>query len=511
MERSLVRPLAAAPADATGVVAVRAHALTLPAAFARRLAMAAALGAAIAVAGGLVAPERAWAGLLVAALHVLGLGLGGLFFVAIGYATGATWSVALRRVPEALTALIPLGGAAVAAVLLLHPALYPWASGATHLDGPALAFKAAWLSRPFFLLRAAVYIALWLAFARAIVSTSLRQDADGDAALTARNVRLSIGFLVCFALTVWLASYDWIMSLEPHWYSTIFGVYNFAGLFSSGLAGIIVLVVALQRLGPRQVGPLHGVVTDEHLHDLGKLLFGFSTFWMYIHFSQYMLIWYANIPEETVYFVTRLEGLWEPLFLLNVALNWVVPFAVLLARPRRGGGRRPRRPLARPLPDGHPARHRRDAAARCARAGTRAGACRRRPLARTAPPRASPGRSRGRPGAGGEPAPPPMSARGVKGGDNEWKVLEGRRGVPAPRYRVRPADVDRKEPHAGQRPRPYSADGMGVDGGVRHCLPAVAEARRRRATDAALLAVHGRAGGGHGRCDAARDRLLAAR
>jgi hypothetical protein len=189
-----------------------------------------------------------------------------------------------------------------------------------------------WLSRPFFLVRAAVYLATWMLFSTAIVRNSRRQDSDGNVEHTRRNVRLSIGFMPVFAITVCLASFDWIMSLEPAWSSTIFGVYNFAGLFSAGLACIIVLVVLLQNLGPRGMGPLHGQVSADQLHDLGKLLFGFCTFWMYIWFSQYMLIWYANIPEETTYYVARLHGLWEPLFLLNVCLNWVVPFLVLLSR-----------------------------------------------------------------------------------------------------------------------------------------------------------------------------------
>ena len=128
-------------------------------------------------------------------------------------------------------------------------------------------------------------------------------------------------------MTFTLASVDWVMSLEPLWYSTIFGVYNFAGLFLSGLAAIILVALWLER-----TGPLQNVLNDEHLHDLGKLLFAFSIFWMYIWFSQYMLIWYTNIPEETSYFVRRVHGLWFALFLANVVLNWLVPFVVLLRR-----------------------------------------------------------------------------------------------------------------------------------------------------------------------------------
>jgi len=302
--------------------------------------LAVAGAGALAVAAGLaVAPERTWPNLLIASQYLIGLAVGGLFFVALQYATSAGWSVALRRVPEALAGLLPWGTVAVAAVLLLRPELYPWTDASTLAHDPTHAFKDAWLSRPFFLGRAAVYLGVWLAFGAAIVAGSRRQDSDRDPAHTRRTTRLAIGFVAAFAVTVCLASFDWLMSLEPHWYSTIFGVYNFAGLFASAIAAVIVVTVSLQRLGPRGVGPFHGVVGDAHLHDLGKLLFAFSTFWMYIWFSQYMLIWYASIPEETSYFTARLAGMWEPLFLLNVALNWAVPFAVLLPR---GSKRAPR-------------------------------------------------------------------------------------------------------------------------------------------------------------------------
>lgn len=285
--------------------------------------------AAVILALGVVsAPARAWAMLLVVSQFVVGLGLAGLFFVALQYATSAGWSVALRRVPEAVTALLPWGAGLVLLVVLAAPGLYAW-GGEAELAG---AFRRLWLGRGFFLVRAVAYIAAWLVFGVAIVRTSRRQDHDGELRHTRRNVRLSVAFLPVFALTVWLASYDWLMSLDPGWYSTIFGVYNFASLFSSGLAAIVVVTVLLQTLGPRRTGPLAGVVSQAHLHDLGKLLFGFTTFWMYIWFSQYMLIWYANIPEEAAYYVSRVHGLWGPLLVLNIALNWVVPFVVLLPR-----------------------------------------------------------------------------------------------------------------------------------------------------------------------------------
>ena len=283
------------------------------------------LGAAIGFAK---APDRMWASWLLLSHYGLGLGLAGLCFVAIAYATGASWSVAIRRVPEALAGTVPFAVLAMAVVLVARPGLYSWTTGIVGAGSDAtLAFKRFWLDRPFFLARGAFYALTWTMFALAIRRRSRRQDDDHDSRWTRANIRLSAAFLVVFAVTFTLASFDWLMSLEPGWYSTIFGVYNFAGLFLSGLAATIVVALWLER-----VGPLRGILTAEHLHDLGKLLFAFSTFWMYIWFSQYMLIWYTNIPAEAAYFSRRMNGGWLVLSLLNVALNWVVPFFALIRR-----------------------------------------------------------------------------------------------------------------------------------------------------------------------------------
>jgi hypothetical protein len=300
----------------------------LPAAARTVFMVLAVIGLIAAAAGAFVAPTRMWASWLMVAYYALGLGLAGLCFVAIHYATGSTWSVAIRRVPEALAGTLPFSIAMLAILFIVHPQLYGWT---TEGLGPgsegALRFKHFWLSWPFFLIRAAVYSAIWILFAFAIRQRSRRQDKDGDPRWTHENFRLSAAFLVLFGITVTLASVDWVMSIEYHWFSTIFGVYNFAGLFVSGLAAIVLLALWLER-----AGPLQGILTDAHLHDLGKLLFAFSIFWAYIWFSQYMLIWYTDIPEETSYFVRRGHGAWLALFVANLFPNFVIPFLVLLRR-----------------------------------------------------------------------------------------------------------------------------------------------------------------------------------
>jgi hypothetical protein len=227
-------------------------------------------------------------------------------------------------VPEAMTSLLPVAAIGLAAVLIGCPSWFVASVGGERPESP---FHHFWFNRPFFLARAVVYFGLWIAFALAIVRNSRRQDRDSTTKPTDINRVLSALYLVVFGVTCWLASTDWLMSLQGNWASTIFSVYNFAGIFSSALAVVIVLVIWL-----RQQGPMRDLVREKHLHDLGTLLFGMSSFWMYAWFCQYMLIWYVNNPEETEYFQVRSQGYWPVWLSVNLALNWVTPFVVLLFR-----------------------------------------------------------------------------------------------------------------------------------------------------------------------------------
>jgi hypothetical protein len=284
----------------------------------------AAIGALVFGVGLLTMPRLAWANLLLVSYLGIGVGLAGGVFVALLYVTGAGWAVGLRRVPEAMCAVLPVAGVGLLLALVAYPQLYPWSHGRGIGHSP---FKDLWLERWFFLGRAVVYLAIWVGATHILLRNSRQQDADGSLHHTRRNVGMSALFLVVFGVTCWLASYDWIMSLEPEWASTVFGPYNFAGFFLGGLAVLILLALWLHRLGP-----FRHVLTVRHLHDLGKLLFAFSTFWAYLWFCQYMLIWYVNHPEETPYYIQRLHGAWAPLFWANVMVNWAIPFAVLLPR-----------------------------------------------------------------------------------------------------------------------------------------------------------------------------------
>ncbi len=294
-----------------------------------------AVSSAFVLAAGIaLAPLRIWSNLLVGTFYLLTIALGGALFIALTYVTGGGWHVAFRRIPEAMAKLLPVAGVAILLVLGVRMSHYGWQHD-WHGDAGTFWFKELWLTPSFWAVRAVVYVLAWSLLAGWLVARSRKQDQTGDAAITSGSVRISALFLVVYAVTFSLASADWMMALEPMWFSTMWGVYNFSGMIQAALAVVIILGLLLRSHG----GPLQGVFNDEHLHDLGKLLLGFSCFWMYIWFSQYMLIWYSNIPEETSYFITRTHGPWGPIVVVSILLNWVVPFFVLLPKPaKRSGG-----------------------------------------------------------------------------------------------------------------------------------------------------------------------------
>ncbi|HET9766774.1 MAG TPA: hypothetical protein VFS60_07995 [Thermoanaerobaculia bacterium] len=262
------------------------------------------------------------------------LGLGGLFFTLLHHLTRAGWSVVVRRLAEAVAATLPVLALLFVPLAFGVRAVYPWASEAAAHD-PVVAHKSAWLAPEPFLVRAALYLVIWSLLGWWFWRQSERQDRMGAVALTRRMQSVSAPAMMAFGITLTLAAFDWIMSLTPRWYSTVFGGYLFGGLAMSAFALLIVLALLLQRRGV-----LGGVVTMEHFHDLGKLMFAFVVFWSYIAFSQFMLQWYANIPEEANWFAERLHHGWLPLSQALVIGHFAVPFFFLLMRDvkrHRGG------------------------------------------------------------------------------------------------------------------------------------------------------------------------------
>ncbi|HKE82684.1 MAG TPA: hypothetical protein VKB50_02980 [Vicinamibacterales bacterium] len=272
-------------------------------------------------------PKQFFFSWLVSFLFFLSLALGALFFVLIQYATQGGWGIVVRRIGENVFVTIPVMAALFIPVLFGLHDLYSWSvPGAAEHDA-LLRWKAPYLNVPFFLIRAAVYFGVWSFIALLYYRHSRGQDATGDPAVSARLRRLSGPAIIVLALTQSFASVDWIMSLTPHWYSTIFGVYFFAGSFVGFIALLSVVAVAM-----RNAGLLDTVISVEHLHDIGKLLFAFTAFWAYIAFSQFFLIWYANLPEETSWYKTRIDGSWLTVSLLIMAGHFVVPFFYLMGR-----------------------------------------------------------------------------------------------------------------------------------------------------------------------------------
>ncbi len=271
-------------------------------------------------------PTRAYAAWLHNYCVFLFLGLAGTFFSAIHYITGATWSVAVRRIADAFSSYVPVSLLLFVVVAIGIPHLYIWSSpAATQGVGAKMIAKGGYLSTNLFIIRNVIYLAIWSFFSWFFVRNSTRQDETRDPSLTKRNVKISAIFLVTFALVFTLASFDLLMSLEPTWYSTIFGVYCWAGLWQSGLAAIAIVAVILRRQGA-----LNGVIGRAHYYDLGKLIFAFAVFWTYIAFSQFMLIWYANLPEEIEWMIHRIYTGWGAVIIAVAVLKWVIPFFVLM-------------------------------------------------------------------------------------------------------------------------------------------------------------------------------------
>lgn len=267
----------------------------------RMLSATAALGAAGLAAVAVLSPAKFWATLLIMGFFPLSLSLGAGVFLAIDQVTGARWSAPLRPLASAMARCYwPSVAAVLLAVGLGWTDLFGWVRETSH--GHVAHAQQVWLSPSFMLARAVGYALIW-----GFLLPRIRSQAS--AAL----------YLAAFGVTVSLAGFDWFMALEPAWVSTLFGVYVFAGLFLGALAALCIGAVLLGSPGP-------------HLEDLGKLLFGFSMFWAYIWYCQYMLIWYTNLPEEITYYLRRHDGGWAVLSLTSVALNWVIPFCVLLPR-----------------------------------------------------------------------------------------------------------------------------------------------------------------------------------
>ena len=279
-------------------------------------------------AGLLIESKRAWHAFLTSSVFVLFISLGGVFFTAIQHVTKAGWSVNIRRLMEAFSSYLPIGFIFALALLFSGDHLYSWFNKDTVSADPLLQHKSAYLNWTFFLIRLICFFSIWIFFSKKLNAFSLKQDKTGEPQISAQSIPYSVAFLLLFTLSFSFFCFDSLMSLEPHWFSTIFAVYNFSGLFQSFIAVLILVIIYFRRTGVLD----KKLVNENHLHDLGKFLLGFVVFWAYIAFSQYMLIWYANLPEEAIYYLPRSTGSWKWVSLSLIVFKFIVPFLFLLPR-----------------------------------------------------------------------------------------------------------------------------------------------------------------------------------
>jgi hypothetical protein len=301
------------------------------------LAVAAGAGAfAWALTGGQA--DVAWGSYLIGAFYALSLGVFGIVWVSILYLSKAVWSVSTRRIPEAMGAWILPGGLLALGVIFGGHYLYHWTDAAAMASDELLQHKQPFLNAQMFWMLVGGSIFLWLVLGFLIGRNSRRQDETGQLSLSRANGKLSALFIVVFAVTFSVVSYYLLMSLEAHWFSTMYAVVTFTDMVQTGTAFVAVVTAGLILRGK-----LNGFVDENHLHSLAKMMFAATGFWAYIYFCQFMLIWYGNIPEEAIYFIRRWESGWLPYLMVLPFLKFVIPFVVMLPRANK---RKPGRVMA---------------------------------------------------------------------------------------------------------------------------------------------------------------------
>lgn len=267
---------------------------------------------------------RLWGNLLLNGFYFLSLSLILIFFIAVQTVSNASWYILLKRIFESFSSSLPIwGGLLLIIFLIASHTLYHWTHHEVVQNDPVLLSKESYLNVPFFLIRAILIFALWTFFGIQFRKLSLQDDLHSDVNNFNRQMRLSGIFIVVFALTYSVASWDWIMSINPHWFSTMFAVYTFASGFVASLALVTMIAIYLYQ------NNYLPYLNLSHFHDLGKFVFAFSIFWCYIWYGQFMLIWYANIPEETQWFVPMFKH-YEGIFFFNLIINFLFPFLGLM-------------------------------------------------------------------------------------------------------------------------------------------------------------------------------------
>ena len=293
----------------------------------RRLLIAGAVGAAVSLVGALLDARQFFQSYLMAYMLCLGVTLGCLALGMVHQLSGGAWGVLIRRPIGAATRVLPIMTVLFLPILVGMRTLYPWTDANRVAADEVLQHKHLYLNTPFFLVRAAVYFGVWNLLTYLLNAWSLEQDQNPDPRLARRMQKLSAVGLLGYGLTITFASFDWLMSLEPHWFSTIYGVLILAGQGLSSLAFLIIVLVWLSRRPP-----LDRIVAPVHFHDLGNLMLAFVMLWAYFSFSQYLIIWAGNLPAEIGWYLHRLQTGWRAIGMGLILFHFVAPFVLLLSR-----------------------------------------------------------------------------------------------------------------------------------------------------------------------------------
>ena len=278
------------------------------------------------IAGFLTDPHRAWANYLLNNYYFVSLAIGAAFFGAIQYITQSGWSSAFKRIPEAMASYVPVAAVFFLLMYFGMHSIFHWSeAGITETD-ELLAHKAPYLNIPFFFVRVTLFFGLWILMIRLLRRISLKEDEEGGMEYFYKSEKYSKILIFIVAISFTLFGIDMIMSLEPHWFSALFAAKSFIAAFLHASTVIALIVIILHRIGHLPM------LNRSHLHDFSRYIFMLAIIWGYFNFVEFMLIWYGNIPEETVFYVKRSEGVFGVLFFANIILNWFIPFLFLMPR-----------------------------------------------------------------------------------------------------------------------------------------------------------------------------------
>ena len=269
-------------------------------------------------------PEKTWANLLLNNYYFISIAIGATFFYAIQYITQSGWSAQFQRIPLALGSYIPIAGILILFLFFGMNSIYHWSLPDAAVHDAIIEHKSPYLNIPFFFIRIIIFFSLWVFMIKLLLRTSIKEDQIGGMKYFIKSELYSKIYIFVLAVTFSLFTFDLIMSIDVHWFSTIFAVKNFISGFYHAVAIIALIIIALNRYGHFKT------LTKSHLHKFSKYLFILSMIWAYLWFMEYLVIWIAGIQEETIYFIARTQGKWKLFFFLNIIINWAIPFLVLM-------------------------------------------------------------------------------------------------------------------------------------------------------------------------------------